>query len=163
MWQEIELLIRYIGKEITECGGIQMKRMFLMALTLCLLCVGALADGSGDWLYSSMNGWVQLASYTGEYDGYVCVDGLGGVTGADAYTVTVISKSASVWEEPRTNSKKLASAQHGESLMCLSSDGGESLEYENGFYAVGYHSVQGEFMTLLGDPRTIVHGPLENP
>lgn len=34
---------------------------------------------------------------------------------------------------------------------------------ENGFFAVGYHSVQGEFVTLLGDPRTIIHGPLENP
>ena len=32
---------------------------------------------------------------------------------------------------------------------------------EAGFYAVGYHSVQGEFVALLQDPRTMVHGPLE--
>ena len=95
-----------------------MKRIFFLMLALCVLCPAAMADGSGDWLYSSMNGWIQLASYTGEYDGYVCVDGLGGVTGADAYTVTVISKSASIWAEPRTNSKKLASAPKMLAMSC---------------------------------------------
>lgn len=115
----------------------------LLCLLLCVLGAAAAADGSADWLYSHMYGYTQLASYVGEYDGYVLVDGLGGVTAADAYGVTVISKSASVWEDPRTNSKKLASAQHGETLMCRSSDGGESLEYENGFYAVEYKGKEG--------------------
>lgn len=123
----------------------QMKRIaWVLCVVLCLFAGAAMADGvSGDWLYSRYHGYVRLASYVGEYDGYIGVDGLGGVTSADAYRVTVISKSASVWEEPRTNSKKLASAQHGESLMCLSSDGGESLEYENGFYAVEYKGKEG--------------------
>ena len=120
-----------------------MKRIFFLMLALCVLCSPAIADGSGDWRYSSMNGWIQLASYTGEYDGYVCVDGLGGVTSADAYAVTVISKSASIWAEPRTNSKKLASASHGTGLICRSEDGGESLLYKNGFYAVEYKGSEG--------------------
>ena len=30
---------------------------------------------------------------------------------------------------------------------------------ENGFYAVGYHSVQGEFVTLLRDPRVLFYRP----
>ena len=123
-----------------------MKR--ILGLWLCLLMslsAGlAAADGfSGEWLRSRYHGYVRLASYAGEYDGYVCVDGLGGETAADAYRVTVISKSASVWAEPRTNSKKLASVQHGENLLCLSDDGGESLRYENSFYAVEYKGNEG--------------------
>lgn len=121
-----------------------MKRIAALCLLLSLCAGLAAADGiSGDWLTSRYNGYVRLASYVGEYDGYVCVDGLGGVTAADAYRMTVISKSASVWAEPRTNSKKIASAQHGESLLCLSDDGGESLLYSNGFYAVEYKGKDG--------------------
>ena len=121
-----------------------MKRIAIIALLLSLnVCVAA-ADGvSGDWLTSRYNGYVRLASYVGEYDGYVCVDGLGGETAADGYYMTVISKSASIWDEPRTNSRKLASAQHGERLLCLSDDGWESLIYENGFYAVEYEGKEG--------------------
>lgn len=126
--------------------GIRMKKtavlVLWMMMSLCACIV--FADGvSGEWLTSRYNGYVRLAGYVGEYDGYVSVDGLGGVTAADAYRVTVISKSASVWAEPRTNSKKLASVQHGESLLCVSDDGGESLRYENGFYAVEYKGQEG--------------------
>ncbi|MBQ4266031.1 MAG: SH3 domain-containing protein [Clostridia bacterium] len=122
-----------------------MKRLVLLVLSLalCLSACAAMADGNPEWLYSRLNGWVQLASYVGEYDGYVCVDGLGGVTLADDYRVTVISKNASVWAEPRTNSKKLASAPHGKSMLCRSDDGGESLLYEKGFYAVEYSGKDG--------------------
>ena len=114
-----------------------------IALVLCLLSCAALADGASEWLYSRYNGYVQLASYAGEYDGYICVDGLGGVTAADAFSVTVISKNASVWNEPRTNSKKLSSAPHGKRVLCRSEDGGESLVYENGFYGVEYDGKDG--------------------
>ena len=117
---------------------------WMLVLMMSLCACTALADGdSGEWLHSRYHGYVRLASYVGEYDGYVCVDGLGGATAADEYCVTVISKSASVWDEPRTNSKKLASAQHGENMLCLSDDGGESLIYENGFYAVDYKGKEG--------------------
>ncbi len=116
-----------------------MKRWTMGMLMLFLLLPGlAQADGGGEWVYSKQAGWVQLASYVGDYDGYVSVDGCGGVTSADPYYVTVISKSASVWAEPRTNSKKLASVSHGTSLLCRSDDGGESLIFEDGFYGVEY-------------------------
>lgn len=123
-----------------------MKR--ILKLIFCMLMIlsaagTALADGDGEWVYSKLHGWVQLASYVGEYDGYVSADGYGGVTSADPYYVTVISKSASVWAESRTNSKKLGSAAHGKSLMCRSSDGGESLVYENGFYGVELNGKDG--------------------
>lgn len=118
--------------------------VFVLCMMMSLYACMAIADGdSGEWLTSRYNGYVRLASYVGEYDGYVSVDGLGGVTADDAYRMTVISKSASVWAEPRTNSKKIATAQHGESLMCISDDGGESLAYKNGFYAVEYKGQDG--------------------
>ncbi|MBR3795144.1 MAG: SH3 domain-containing protein [Clostridia bacterium] len=112
-------------------------------MAMILLHRYALADGGSDWHYSRVHGYTRLASYVGEYDGYVCVDGMGGVTAADEYSVTVISKSASIWAEPRTNSRKLASAAHGESIPCRSDDGGESLVYENGFYGVEYKGMPG--------------------
>lgn len=131
-----------------------MKKIALLALAMTLLAGVALADGYEEWLTSRYNGYVRLASYAGEYDGYVNVDGLGGVTAADSYQVTVISKNASVWSEPKTNSKKLASAPHGKSLMCRSEDGGESLLYENGFYGVEYGGKEGwinEAYVVLND------------
>ena len=112
-----------------------MRILSLMMGLLCLLTSTAMADGTGEWLHSSTYGWTRLAAYAGEYDGYVCVDGLGGVTLADEVTVTVISKSASVWSEPRTNSKKLSSAAHGTGLWCRVDDQGSPI-LQNGFYAV---------------------------
>lgn len=120
-----------------------MKKTMVLFAALMLFACAASADGSSDWLYSKLNGYVRLASYVGEYDGYVNVDGLGGVTSADPYYVTVISKNASVWSEPRTNSKKLTSVPHGKSLLCRSEDRGESLLYENGFYGVEYGGKEG--------------------
>lgn len=113
-----------------------MKR--ILALIFCMLCLSAaaaLADGNGEWLYSRLNGWMRLASYTGEYDGYVSVDGYGGVSPTDKPQVTVISKSASVWSEPRTNSRKLSSAAHGKGLWCRIDGQGRPIQ-QNGFYAV---------------------------
>ncbi|MBR4039367.1 MAG: hypothetical protein IKJ11_04620 [Clostridia bacterium] len=113
-------------------------------ILLCMLCFGtAAADGSGAWLTSRNSGYVRLASYVGDYDGYVCVDGFGGVTSADASRVTVISKSASIWADPKTNSKKLGSVTHGESLLCLSGYDARSPIWENGFYAVEHKGQEG--------------------
>lgn len=123
-----------------------LKNVTKTAAALCVLSalsVSALADGYSEWLHSRVHGYTQLASYVGEYNGYVCVDGMGGVTAADEYFVTVISKNASVWTEPRTNSKKIASAAHGETISCRSEDGGESLIYEDGFYGVTYKGKEG--------------------
>ena len=102
----------------------------------------ALADGTPDYAYSSrFNTWIPLSGSGYMRDGYVDVDGYGGVTSADPYQLTVISKSASIWEEARTNSKKLASVSHGDTLLCRVgryADGGEYILEQNGFYAVEY-------------------------
>lgn len=117
-----------------------MKKMKAMAiaLALCLAASAAWADGEGDWVYSLRHGWIEFAGYNAGYNGYVNVDGMGGMTAADPFFLTVISKSASVWDEPRTNSKKLTSVSHGDSLMCRSLDGGQTAWKENGFFAVEY-------------------------
>lgn len=132
-----------------------MKRILSLIFCALLFASGtALADGQADWLYSRLHGWTQLASYVGRYDGYVSVDGYGGVTAADDAQVTVISKSASLWAEPRTGSKKLASVAHGKRLVCRSEDGGESVLYRNGFYAVetgGKHGWINEDYVVLND------------
>ena len=120
------------------------KRWTGLLVIVCLLAFAcaAAADGQSEWVRSEMHGYIQLASYASGHEGYVGVDGCGGVTVDDAYQVTVISKSASVWSEPRTNSKKLGSAAHGETLACLTEDG-ESLVCENGFYGVNYKGKRG--------------------
>ena len=63
---------------------------------LMLLCTAALADGGSGWLNSATRGSLQLASYAGDYNGYVDVDGCGGSQADDSLWVTVISKKATV-------------------------------------------------------------------
>lgn len=114
-----------------------MKRILTLISCVLLFAAGtALADGQGEWLYSRLHGWIQLASYVGRYDGYVSVDGYGGISTADSFRVTVISKNASVWSEPRTGSRKLASIGHGKNLEGRAEDGGGSAMWRKGFYAV---------------------------
>ncbi len=122
-----------------------MKRLIgqVVALAaLILLAAGAaLADDDGTWVHSRQNGWIQLTTYASEYNGYEDVDGLGGVTSADAHTVSVISKSASIWSKARTGSKKLGSASHGETLTCVAD--GEGVVREGSFYAVKHKKQTG--------------------
>ena len=114
------------------------KTVFALALGM-LLCVScALADGHREWVRSAIYGYTAFASYAEECDGYRCVDGLGGATSADPFYLRVISKSASVWSEPRSNSKKLASVSHGELLMCRNAESEDDIWMENGFFAVEY-------------------------
>lgn len=81
------------------------KKIWALGLVwLLLLGAAALADG-GDWHESRIYGSVQLANYAGWCDGYQSVDGFGGITAADSFTLTVISKSASIWSEPSTAAK----------------------------------------------------------
>ena len=77
----------------------------------------ALAEG-GEGHESRVGGSVRLTGYTGNYNGYVSADGLGGVAGADDGHVTVISKSATLWSKPCTGSKKVASMNHQEVALC---------------------------------------------
>lgn len=119
-----------------EMGKNTKRLICLLALLLC--ASGALADGHGEWVHSKIHGYVPLAEYVGAYDGYHDVDGMGGVTAVDPLYMRVISKNASVWSEPRTNSKKLASIAHGGLLMCRDAAGPDEIVMENGFYAVEY-------------------------
>lgn len=114
----------------------------LCAAVICMLLGNcALADG-GEW-HSSWFGSVRFAEHTGGYDGYVNTDGEGGISAADPYDLMVISKNASIWSEPRTNSKKLASAGYGEQITCRSNDGGYTAWEKDGFYAVKYQGKDG--------------------
>ena len=76
-----------------------MKKKVLAWLLAAMMMLGAtaLADG-GVWHNSRSFGSIQFANYTGWNDGYQSVDGFGGVTAADPYNLTVISKSASIWK-----------------------------------------------------------------
>ena len=119
------------------------KKIWALGLVwLLLLGAAALADG-GDWHESRIYGSVQLANYAGWCDGYQSVDGFGGITAADSFTLTVISKSASIWSEPSTGSKKLGSVSYGESLTGVSSDGGNNVAMDRNFYEVEYNGRQG--------------------
>lgn len=111
----------------------------MMALS-CLLAACALADGTvrSTWVHSDIHRDLPLASYVGEYDGYVCVDDMGRVGGEDPGYLTVISKSASIWSEPRTNSKKLGSASHGDRLLGYDYTDRGDVVMHDGFYAVDY-------------------------
>jgi hypothetical protein len=114
-----------------------MKKVICFLL-LMMCAAGAMADGQRAWVRSAVYGYTAFASYADEYDGYRSVDGLGGVTSADPFYLRVISKSASVWSEPRSNSKKLASVSHGDILMCRDAESADDIRMENGFFAVEY-------------------------
>ena len=113
----------------------------LAALLLTMMGAAALADSDAQWYSSELYGYGQFAHYAGGYDGYASVDGFGAEYGVKP-TVTVISKSASIWAEPRTNSKKLASASNAETFACQTYDGYNYIE-QDGFYAVDYKGKEG--------------------
>ena len=123
-------------------------RRYARVLAACLLAAAmlpgaaALADGYADWHESSVRGSVQFASYAGEYDGFVNTDGYGGLLAGDPYRLTVISKSASIWAEPRTNSKKLGSVQNGATLWAQAG-GYTGVVEQSGFYLVDYNGGDG--------------------
>ena len=121
-----------------------MKKKVLAWLLAAMMMLGAtaLADG-GVWHNSRSFGSIQFANYTGWSDGYQSVDGFGGVTAADPYNLTVISKSASIWSEPSTGSKKLGSVSYGDSLLGVSSDGGYNVTMDHNFYQVEYKGKKG--------------------
>lgn len=112
----------------------------LVILMTCLLFVCGCADGEGQWLRSRFNNYIQLASHVGEYDGWLDISGLGGVTLREGISVRVISRNASVWAQPRTNSKKLGTVKNGEDLACEITMWNNTAVpvLENGFYAVSY-------------------------
>lgn len=127
-----------------------------MLAALMLLGAVAAADGpSVSWVSSRSGQNMALAAYVGDYNGWVDIAGLGGVTMSEAASVRVISRNASVWEKPQTNSGKLGSAQNGEQLSCeMDANGGYVMQ--DGFYAVKYKNRQGWINSAY-----VVAGPLE--
>ena len=129
----------------------KMKKMIGLVLACAMmLAASACADGFSNWTHSQFNGYVQLASYAGDYDGWVDISGFGGVTIADDITVRVISRNASIWAQPKTNSKKLGTAKNGQELRGIPRQYNENgYEYiggvheQNGFYAVEYNGQTG--------------------
>ena len=81
-----------------------MKTKWLAVFTIlmmCLLSVYALADGDSEWLRSRFNNYIQLASHVGDYDGWLDISGLGGVTLRDGVSVrlpTVLSIVSVLWQ-----------------------------------------------------------------
>ncbi len=119
------------------------KKIFAWLLAaMTMLSAAALADG-GDWHNSRNFGSTQFASYAGWYNGYQSADGFGGITAADPCNLMVISKSVSIWSEPSTGSKRLASASYGETLTGVSSDGGNNVMMDGNFYEVEYKGKRG--------------------
>ena len=140
-----------------------MRRIWRLAAALALLlalCGCALADGNGSWVYSRMHGYVELASHAGGLEGYgwVALTGLGGDAVSDTHQVRVISKSASIWAQPRTNSQKLGTVSNGDTLDCVqvSAANGGGVVLQDGFYAVEYKGNTGWINSAYA-----VRGPFE--
>lgn len=127
------------------------KWMAAMALLLCLTTALCAAGADG---YSQLAGSeVSFASYTGWYDQYINADNFGWVTeGSPAY---VVSRNASLWQDARTNSKKLASVGNGETVQVVLDAGGNAV-MQNGFYNVTYKGKTGWINSAY-----VVYKPLE--
>ena len=84
------------------------KKIWALGLVwMLLLGAAALADG-GDWHESRIYGSVQLANYAGWCDGYQSVDGFGGITAADSFTLTVIRRAQAFGASPARAAKNWA-------------------------------------------------------
>jgi len=120
------------------------KRWIALVFTaLMFLQVSALADGLHlDYVktyHSALYGEaMRFQSYAYDYPGYVRADGMGYApyNGEDEQFIRIITKSASVWERPKTNSKKLGSVSNGDELLCLIDEGNPATEGD--FFAVEY-------------------------
>ena len=122
-----------------------MKKGMLALVTAVLLMIQAavMADGlhlEGMRTYhSALYGEaMRFQSYAYDYPGYVRADGMGYApyNGEDEQFIRIITKSASVWEEPRTNSKKMGSVSNGDELLCLIDEGNPATEGD--FFVVEY-------------------------
>lgn len=118
----------------------KLLRLYVCALlTLALVmgtCAAASADSAGTGLpaYSSYD----FVHYRADYNHYVATDGISGGS-----QLRVISKSASVWAEPRTGSDKIATVSHGEMLEGVVDEGGNGPALRDGFYPIVYKGRRG--------------------
>ena len=119
------------------------KTSLLIAAVLLLMQAAAFADGLHlDYIkdyHSVLYGEaMRFQSYAYDYPGYVRADGMGYApyNGYDEQFIRIITKSASVWEKPRTNSKKLGSVANGDELLCLIDEGNPATEGD--FFVIKY-------------------------
>jgi len=120
------------------------KRTIVWILAVLLLVqAAALADGLHlDYIkthHSALYGEaMRFQSYAYDYPGYVRADGMGYApyNGSDEQFIRIITKSASVWEKPRTNSKKLGSVSNGNELACVIEEGDPATDGD--FFVVEY-------------------------
>lgn len=117
-----------------------MKRAISAALSCALLVgsTGALADGYAYWGENGAVYFNQAANREYYSSRYEEPD----ENPYDTKVVRVISKSASIWQEPRTNSKKLGSASNGDQIDIIRGENGGPLE-QDGFYRVSYNGKAG--------------------
>lgn len=116
------------------------KGLALVVAVLLLVCltVFSLADGGGEWFSSKFNGYVQMASYVGNYNGWMEIPGYGGVTLTESTDVRVISRNASVWAQAKTNSDKLGTVYNGDDLQGRVDEYGNII-MKDGFYGITYN------------------------
>ncbi|MBR5287590.1 MAG: SH3 domain-containing protein [Clostridia bacterium] len=119
------------------------RTLIALLLAACIVsaCVGALADGFAYWSEDAGSVYFNQASnreyYSSRYE-----DPMQSTNYLDTKMVRVISKSASIWKEARTNSKRLGTVYNGEEVEIIRGDNGGPLE-QSGFYRVSYKGQAG--------------------
>jgi len=118
------------------------KRIIALFLTvLMIMPAGAWGDGLRvdyvNTFRSALYGRASFQSYPYGYDGYADADEMGQY---QPYTgrqyIHIITKSASIWSKPKTNSKKLGSASNGDQLRCILEEGNPATDGD--FFVVEY-------------------------
>jgi len=119
-------------------------KILICALTAALFAVGsviAVADGYAFWSPHSGAVYFNQASNREYYSsGYLEPEE--STNYQDTKVVRVISKSASIWQEARTNSKKLGSATNGQEIEIIRGEHGGPIE-QDGFYRVSFNNKAG--------------------
>ena len=113
----------------------------LLTVFALLASFGALADGYAFWTESTGAVYFNQAANR-EYYSSSYQEPTESPYYQDTKVVRVISKSASVWQDARTNSKKLGSAANGEEIEIIRGENGGPLE-QDGFYRVSYKGKAG--------------------
>lgn len=121
-----------------------MKKKTMAALLIAgtlLLGVGAQADGYAYWTESTgavyFNQMANREYFSDRYN-----EPNASPYYEDSKVVRVICKSASIWQEPRTNSKRLGSVANGEEVEIIRGENGGALK-QYGFYRVSYKGQAG--------------------